>query len=665
MGQPGLASPEALPIMSQRAALERLARRPTAVLERAFAEHIDLLSYRLDAWQTGLVARRLDHMRRREGRSEGILLGAYGYVEDLHAKAPPTPVAAEALPEALRGSAPVAEQAENGGFVHALSLTHAITAAVMRNAYLTHSGTDLSEVMSVNLTSKRVRMAMGFIEGLRAGQELAALLGYRFERGLHENHPGVELDEFIYVLRARFPLVSNRLTEVPAGTAAEVIEARNVVDGYEMLKHVRGKAYGQFAISGLPPEGSAAALAILDEIDRLEATLDAIADLMTAETVHQAVQSNVERTRGMLGALADGDIPPVPDVVQTPRSGQVVTQRVALHFTQTEGWLAAPTPRAKANPKLNAWLAAQFPPPASIGFETTVPGEPSETVTLDSCGLEALDVVLMSADRFGDGSSELERWLADRARLASGVDDALITAFSRGPSDSARFVVDLSRATGASPLGRLLPLIRALRRLIGAARGLDALDYRLPSEADKAPPDNPKGIVLATHGDVDALPARVEEARSHLEQLAMALANELALLKPLYEAAAADPAAFDPGQWGPRLDAVRAQLRAIALQGLGAALPQSVTAVLLEPGAAIYRQAVAVREAVVGRLERAAELLALLAAEPANPDPVEEARRLAGRNRSAAAQSSGRGARGSRRRIFAAAGLQARGRSGA
>ena len=71
---------------------------------------------------------------------------------------------------------------------------------------------------------------------MRAGQDLAALLGYQLERGLHERYPGVELDEFIYTLRARFPLVSRRLTPVPDGTPAEQIEARNVIDGYDLVE---------------------------------------------------------------------------------------------------------------------------------------------------------------------------------------------------------------------------------------------------------------------------------------------------------------------------------------------------------------------------------------------------------------------------------------------
>ena len=78
------------------------------------------------------------------------------------------------------------------------------------------------DAMSVNLSSRQVRHAMDYVEGMRNGQELGALLGYQIERGLHENHPGVELDEFIYVLRERFPFISQKLTPVPDGTAAEV-----------------------------------------------------------------------------------------------------------------------------------------------------------------------------------------------------------------------------------------------------------------------------------------------------------------------------------------------------------------------------------------------------------------------------------------------------------
>ena len=44
-------------------ALGRLKDRPTAVLERVFAEHLDLCTYRFDAWYGGLLSRQLELMR--------------------------------------------------------------------------------------------------------------------------------------------------------------------------------------------------------------------------------------------------------------------------------------------------------------------------------------------------------------------------------------------------------------------------------------------------------------------------------------------------------------------------------------------------------------------------------------------------------------------------
>ena len=71
-----------------------------------------------------------------------------------------------------------------------------------------------------------------------------------------------------------------------------MIEARNVIDGYDLIDWVRKRTY-PFGIDGLPTE-QAKANAIQAEIVRLEETLDAISDLMMAESVHQAVQSNID-----------------------------------------------------------------------------------------------------------------------------------------------------------------------------------------------------------------------------------------------------------------------------------------------------------------------------------------------------------------------------------
>ena len=86
-----------------------------------------------------------------------------------------------------------------------------------------------------------MRIALSLIEGIRNGQPLGALLGYRLQRGLHEGHAPLELDRFIDPLRKRFPLVADQLasTRTPEGVSIAAIEANNVVDGLKLVEHVR------------------------------------------------------------------------------------------------------------------------------------------------------------------------------------------------------------------------------------------------------------------------------------------------------------------------------------------------------------------------------------------------------------------------------------------
>ena len=237
-------------------------------------------------------------------------------------------------PCASAADGPVFQSTDNGGFVHAPSLPQACTAAVLRNAYLSHATREEPRPFSVNLSSARVRVAQTFIEGIRNGQSIAALLGYEFERGLHERHPGIELDQYRYVLRDRFPLLAGKLTEIQVGVNAEVVEARNVVNGLDLLEHTADKP-NPYGLAGLPAAGTTAANAIGDEIDRLRDGLDAVSDLLLAESVHQAVAGNMERTKASLQALTDPEVAPDPEVVRTPRSARLLTFRVTLALDAT------------------------------------------------------------------------------------------------------------------------------------------------------------------------------------------------------------------------------------------------------------------------------------------------------------------------------------------
>ncbi|MGH4000300.1 MAG: hypothetical protein ACRDTJ_22885, partial [Pseudonocardiaceae bacterium] len=308
------------PLLAQIAAIETLAEVPTARLERVMAEHLDCATYRLDAWRLGLANERLAELRYGPGGTgapkRGIHLGAYGWLENVEPRTDElTPVPLTGKLAEVFGPDVKADPA-NGGYIHTPSPAHARTAAVLRAGYLGNR-TPGGEAFAVNLTSERIRVALSILDGMRQGQSLGALLGYRFERGLHEGHPDVELDRFIAPLRAAFPLRFGRIPETaPAqGTAFEQVEARNVIDGLDLHRTVTrtDETEYPFGKSGLPDGPSTEELkAIHDEVDNLKAIHDALADLAVAEGTHQALLGNAERASATLDAYAKEGFPPEP-----------------------------------------------------------------------------------------------------------------------------------------------------------------------------------------------------------------------------------------------------------------------------------------------------------------------------------------------------------------
>ena len=87
-------------------------------------------------------------------------------------------------------------------------MTHASTAALLRNAQLGSDGVaEENGPFAIDLSSRRVREASWLLDGVRQGQPLAALLGYRFERRLHD----LRKDQFIAPLRELAPLTARKL----------------------------------------------------------------------------------------------------------------------------------------------------------------------------------------------------------------------------------------------------------------------------------------------------------------------------------------------------------------------------------------------------------------------------------------------------------------------
>ena len=197
---------------------------------------LDLSAHRLDAWVTSVATRRLAAMH--VDGPNGQYVGAYGWVENLKPIPPSLVRQVSTLPAGEPG--PLQTPANDSGFIHAPSMTHAATAALLRNAHLGPSGVPAATgPFAIELSSRRVREASRLLDGVRQGQPLGALLGYRVERLLHETvvDNGRTMDRFIAPLRRVAPLVA-RAAGTPSGPV-DTIAAENVVDG--LVLHRRWK----------------------------------------------------------------------------------------------------------------------------------------------------------------------------------------------------------------------------------------------------------------------------------------------------------------------------------------------------------------------------------------------------------------------------------------
>ena len=400
-----------------RSALETIARIESQDERRLLlSETLDCCSHRLDAWITGAAASRLRGMRERG--SKGAFIGAYGWLEAIELSAP--------APAGQVDGKDVLHDGNDGGFIHAPGLNQAATAGVLRSGRLTHRrGDPNSEPLDIDLSSARVRDALSLLDGMRQGQTLGALLGYRLERRLHDQSGhGVELDRFIYVLRSLAPLRAGKLT-APGEAVEESLAARDVVDGLRLgelawnvilAKLISGPDDKRYIEAGTwEPPGPGEAELVKAAIDDLQRTHDAVADLLLAESVHQLVVGNPERAAATMDVLGAGEaVPPEPDVVRSPRAGITVSHRVAILVppdgpAPAAGWNAA-APRALAEPRLEAWAQGVFGDPARIRVAA------DRLETLADAGLSALDVLYDA-----DGDSVSTSTLAARLRSRFGL----------------------------------------------------------------------------------------------------------------------------------------------------------------------------------------------------------------------------------------------------
>ena len=491
-----------------------LAQLSTQELESLMVEHIDTCSHRLDTWLLSLVNKRVEKLRDGNTNNKGLHIGAFGWVLDLKPGQTRTDLSGSPIvynADTDGSEVPIANDPDNQGFIHAPSLNHAVTAAVLKAGY---NATGRNELLEVNLSSARVRKAMFYIEGVRNGQNLGALLGYQFERGLHDNN-SEELDQYILEMRKAFPLVADILLDSKASESIETIQANQVIDGLKLLEHMRETPY-PYGIHTLPSASSPEGLAIIAEVKNMEGDLDAVGDLALAEGVYQVTQGNYTRSNAMMKAVSEGSFIPQPEIINTPRTGQNLTHRSIISMTPVSDgtkpalWPAALRGRTKAENTANNWLAEILGDPRSIRClvyvtKGSAPDNPLvKAVNVKQIGLQALDLMYaMNADFKGSQSLLFNR-IAGKAISSIGLEEGeeILNIEIRWEAQGSNW-----GNIGVKTFIEILPLIQNAYKLLSGSRYLRADDLVHPS-FDTEDMENPYGI------DLDGLIVRVQSMRT-------------------------------------------------------------------------------------------------------------------------------------------------------
>src|SRR5262249_30575582 len=137
-----------------------------------------------------------------------------------------------------------------------------------------------------------------------------------------------------------------------------------VVDGLALLDKRSAITWGT---GDFPASGSPTYQALDGVLSELADTVDAVSDLMLAESVHQLVGGNAVRAGATVEALGRGESPPPTlDATRRRRRGGMIPYRLLalLGGGPASGW--AVTPRGRAEPGGAAFVAGLLGPPVRV-----------------------------------------------------------------------------------------------------------------------------------------------------------------------------------------------------------------------------------------------------------------------------------------------------------
>jgi hypothetical protein len=342
-------------------------------------------------------------------------------------------------------------------------MQHAATAALLHSGWAAHSA---PQAFAVDLTSERVRRAQATLSALREGRTLEELLGYQLERALHDK----QADNLISSLRQACPLpvadTANSDTPDDVMAARADHGRRLIVDGDAARRNGADFSNNQ-NLTADQKSLLAAQKPLLEKLfSDLDDTVDAMGDVLLAESVHQLVGGSSLRA----GLTADtvGRANPVPerfDVLTTPRDHVAVTHTVGFAVAHSDASASSKSARAQLDPAANELAAWALGDLGAWRVTVTSPGGGSDVCSLSDLEIAAIDAVVEATEPISASA------LAARIRSHRNVDGT----------------VQITRQDGLGGAGALSVLASAVRALLADAQpSIPQTDQLAPLSADTA-----------------------------------------------------------------------------------------------------------------------------------------------------------------------------------
>lgn len=362
-----------------RKALPEATEEQVHILASSF---LDIMTYRVDAWMTSTLQMAID-----SGDFAAPAVGAFGWVFNLKENKRVEVKDKESVikkmkldvsPSQVKIMEATDSAADPGHFVLAPSIQHALTAAVLRSAFIKNKRSANDSHISVNLSSMRARQALRMIDGLKSGMSTSVILGADLERYMHEacknndSYKAYNLDKYIYPLRQMFPLSIDieAANDDPRANeyTMQVINGEALLNTFlekwnwdgqvsKWLENNRNSLSWYTLLKKEDPtiESTGAYKGLFRMVERVVDSYDALNDILLSEGVHRLVMGDKSSYYAISNFLAkgEGNLPDM-SILESPMERVVVSHKAAIALPSV--YWTSDKPLSLAEPSVNHWV---------------------------------------------------------------------------------------------------------------------------------------------------------------------------------------------------------------------------------------------------------------------------------------------------------------------